>query len=612
MERSFLKQMSLPGELWAEAVRHSVHILNKLPTRALTGKTPYEVWTGNKPSVEFVQVFGCVAHMKVPGQQTKKLDDRSVMVVNLGKEPGTKAFRLYDPRSGKVYVSRDVTFEERKKWPWDDLEESQTQQDSAHSFDVPEPKLDEGGEQSRGRDNEEQEINTPQRKEIPDPSTYDDSGVPKRFRSLADVYNESEEVEIEDELLCMGVDEPSSYKTAVKEKAWRQAMQNELDSIEKNETWKLTQLPPGQKVIGLKWIYKLKRDAEGKIVKHMARLVAKGYVQEKVIDFEELFAPVTRLETVRLLLALAAKNSCEVHHLDVKTAFLNGEISEEVYVSQPEGFEKQGKEHLVYKLFKALYGLRQAPRAWYSKLNSYLEEIGFKRCPYEHGVYTKRDGNKILIVGIYVDDILETGTDLSVIQSFKNQMNAKFGMSDMGLLSYYLGIDVRQNNGCIELRQTGYAKKVLERAGLADCNPTKFPMDPKEIITKDESGKGVNSTEFKSLVGGLRYLVHTRPDIAYSVGIVSRYMERPTVLHLNAVKRILRYIKGTLEFGLVYSKDGGNNMLSGYSDSDHAGNTDDRKSTGGMAFYLNESLVTWVSQKQRCVALSSCFEASDR
>lgn len=278
--------MSLPGELWAEDVRHSVHIINKLPTRALTGKTPYEVWTGNKPSVEFVRVFGCVAHMKVPGQQTKKLDDRSVMVVNLGKEPGTKAFRLYDPRSGKVYVSRDVTFEERKKWPWDDLEELQTHQDSAQSFEVPEPKLDEGGEQSRGRDNEEQEINTPQREEIPDSSTYDDSGVPKRFRSLADVYNESEEVEIEDELLLMGVDEPSSYKTAVKEKAWRQAMQNELDSIEKNETWKLTQLPPGQKVIGLKWIYKLKRDAEGKIVKHKARLVAEGYVQEKGIDLK--------------------------------------------------------------------------------------------------------------------------------------------------------------------------------------------------------------------------------------------------------------------------------------------------------------------------------------
>lgn len=169
-----------------------------------------------------------------------------------------------------------------------------------------------------------------------------------------------------------------------------------------------------------------------------------------------------------------------------------------------------------------------------------------------------------------------------------------------------MGIEVKQGTGFIELKQTGYAKKVLEKAGMAECNPTKFPMDPKERITKDEDGIPVDTTQFKSMVGGLRYLVHTRPDIAYSVGIVSRFMERPTKMHLNVVKRILRYIQGTLEYGLIYTKDGGNNILTGYSDSDLAGHVEDRKSTGGMVFYLNESLVTWVSQKQRCVALSSC------
>lgn len=165
---------------------------------------------------------------------------------------------------------------------------------------------------------------------------------------------------------------------------------------------------------------------------------------------------------------------------------------------------------------------------------------------------------------------------------------------------------MQQGQGYIELKQTGYAKKILEKAGLRDCNPTKFPMDPKEQITKDEGGKSVNTTEFKSMVGGLRYLVHTRPDISYAVGVVSRYMERPTVMHLNAAKRILRYVKGTLEYGLVYTAESGNSILTGYSDSDLAGHIDDRKSTGGMVFYLNESLITWVSQKQKCVALSSC------
>lgn len=211
-----------------------------------------------------------------------------------------------------------------------------------------------------------------------------------------------------------------------------------------------------------------------------------------------------------------------------------------------------------------------------------------------------------MIVGVYVDDLLVTGTNSGLIEMFKKQMNERFEMSNLGMLSYYLGIEVAQGRGYIKLKQTAYAKRILEKAGLKDCNPTKYPMDPKECISKDEGGKPVNTTQFKSLVGGLRYLVHTRPDIAYSVGIVSRFMEAPTVMHLNAAKRILRYVKGTIDFGLVYSREAGNNILTGYSDSDLGGFIDDRRSTGAMVFYLNESLVTWVSQKQRCVALSSC------
>lgn len=334
--------------------------------------------------------------------------------------------------------------------------------------------------------------------------------------------------------------------------------------------------------------------------------MAKGYAQEHGIDYDEVYAPVTRLETVRLLLALPAKNCWQVHHLDVKTAFLNGEINEDVFVAQPVGFEKHGQEHLVYKLRKALYGLRQAPRAWYAKLNQCLKGLGFKRCPYENAVYTKGEGKDCLVIAVYVDDILVTGASVENVEDFKRQMGKKFDMTNLGKLSYYLGIEVEQGEAYIELKQSGYAKKVLEKAGLSDCNACKYPMDPKEQISKDEGGKAVDSTMFKSMVGGLRYLVNTRPDIAYSVGIVSRFMERPTVLHLNAVKRILRYVKGTIHYGLVYTSNSGNNLITGFSDSDMGGLIDDRKSTGGMAYYLNESLISWVSQKQRCVALSSC------
>ena len=470
------------------------------------------------------------------------------------------------------------------------------------------------GEQVIDTENQFSESNTEEQSETPvarptsglHRDNYDDSGEPRRSRLLSDTYNAIEEVEIDEELHLMGIIEPENYTQAVKEHNWKLAMEREIDSIEKNETWNLVELPADKKVIGVKWIYKLKKNADGKIVKYKARPVAKGYTQKQGIDVDELYAPVTRLETVRLLLALSAKYNWEVHHLDVKTAFLNGEISEEVYVEQPEGFIKKGQEHLVYKLVKALYGLRQAPRAWYSKLNSCLEKFSFERCPYEHAVYTKKEGDNVLIVAVYVDDLLITGSDVEAVKKFKKQMSDTFDMSDLGKLSYYLGIEVVQGQGYIELKQSGYAKKILQKAGLDECNPTKFPMDPKEQLTKDEGGKAVNTTEFKSLVGGLRYLVHTRPDIAYSVGVVSRFMERPTVMHMNAVKRILRYIKGTADFGLMYSSGNKNNILTGYSDSDLAGNLDDRKSTGGMAFYLNDSLITWVSQKQKCVALSSC------
>lgn len=612
MARSLLKQMKLPLMLWGEAGRHSVYLLNRLPTRSLTGKTPYEAWKGEKPNIGHIRIFGCLAHMKVPGLHTKKLDDRSKIVVHLGREPGTKGYRLYDPESNKIYVSRDVVFEEEKTWPWNQKEKANLDQQTTFTI-VSTHAQSEENELSSHRagadsDNEQQTVTPQTQKDTQNSEAEDSSGSsePKKFRSISDIYNETEEIELDDELLLMGIDEPRNYSEAAKDRNWRQAIMREMESVEQNNTWKLTDLPTGHKMIGLKWIFKLKRDANGKIVKYKARIVAKGYVQEHGVDFDEIFALVTRIETVRLLLALAAKNDWEVHHLDVKTTFLNGDIQEEVYVAQPEGFVKKGQEHLVYRLIKAFCGLHQAPRAWYAKLNKSLEDLGFTRCPHEHAVYVKREGGETLIIGVYVDDLLIMGTSTAIINKFKQQMSDQFEMNDLGKLSYYLGMEVHQRRGYIELKQAGYAKRILEKAGMEACNPIKFPMDPNEHLNKDEGGKVVDPTEYKSMVGGLRYLVHTRPDIAYAVGIVSRFMEKPTILHKNAVKRILRYVKGMLHFGLVYSKKSGNNVLTGYSDSDLGGQIDDRRSIGGMSFYLNENLITWISKKQRCVALSLC------
>jgi hypothetical protein len=312
------------------------------------------------------------------------------------------------------------------------------------------------------------------------------------------------------------------------------------------------------------------------------------------------------METVRVLIALAAHHGWPVHHMDVKTAFLNGDLAEEVYVQQPPGYAITGEENKVYRLQKALYGLRQAPRAWNAKLNASLHTLGFERSESEHAVYHRGNGDQLLLVGVYVDDLIITGASQEEVAKFKQEMTKLFRMTDLGILSFYLGIEVQQQGGQITLRQTSYAKKLLQRAGMEDCNPCAVPMEARLKLKKDGDGKVVDATNYRSIVGSLRYLVHTRPDITFAVGYLSRFMEKPTSEHLAAVKHLLRYIAGTLNLGVTYRRGYGALQLLGYSDADLAGDVNDRKSTTGMIYFLGQSPVSWQSQKQRVVAVSSC------
>uniref|UniRef100_A0A453SVI6 Reverse transcriptase Ty1/copia-type domain-containing protein n=2 Tax=Aegilops tauschii subsp. strangulata TaxID=200361 RepID=A0A453SVI6_AEGTS len=334
--------------------------------------------------------------------------------------------------------------------------------------------------------------------------------------------------------------------------------------------------------------------------------MAKANVQEQSVNFEEVFGPVTKMDSVRLLIALAAQESRRLHHMDVNSAILTGELEEELYVKQPPKYIKEGEEHKVLKLHKPLYGLRQAPRAWNIKLDSTLISLEFEKAPLEHTMYKRGKGNDRLLVGIYVDDLLITGADEEVIANFKLQMEELFRMTDLGLFSYYLRIEVQQKPEGITICQEAYAKKVLESCGMKDCNPSHVPMKPRLILSKTGEAPAVDATEYRSVVRKLRYLTNTRPDLAYSVGIVSRFMEAPTTEHWEAVENILRYIKGTSNFGCVYLREKKEMMeLLGYSDSHMAVDVDDRKSTSGVAYFLRESMVSWPSQKQEVVALSS-------
>ena len=319
-----------------------------------------------------------------------------------------------------------------------------------------------------------------------------------------------------------------------------------------------------------------------------------------------MFAPVARIETVRVLLALAAHGGCEVHHMDVKSAFLNGDLTETVYVQQPPGFVV-GKGDKVLKLKKALYGLRQAPRAWNSKLDKELIALGFVKSKLDNAVYRRSSINSFLLMGVYVDDLIISGPSVDEIRKFKSEMMKKFRMSDLGLLSYYLGIEVKQGEGHITLSQGAYALKILEGAGMKNCNSCDTPMECRLKLSKKKEGDAVDPTAYRSIIGSLMYIVNTRPDLAYTVGVVSRYMEAPGKEHWAAAKHILRYLKGTTGYGYRYEKGAElKPMLLGFSDSDFAGDVEDRKSTTGVVYFLGNSLVTWSSQKQKTVALSSC------
>jgi hypothetical protein len=299
--------------------------------------------------------------------------------------------------------------------------------------------------------------------------------------------------------------EPRSFAEAEKHAVWRAAMQSEMDTVETNHTWALADLPHGHRAITLKWVFKLERDEAGTIVKHKARLVARGFLQQEGIDFDDAFATVARMEFVRLL--------AYVHHMDVKSVFLNEDLKE-VYVHQSSGFAIPGKEGKVLRPRKALYGLRQALRAWNAKLDSMLKGMGFTPSLHEATIYRRGNGRSALLVGVYVDDLVITDANDAEVAAFKEEMKTTFQMSDLGHLSFYLGIEVHQGDSGITLRQTAYAKRIVELAGLTDCNPALTLMEERLKLSRDNTTEEVDATQYQRLVGSIRYLVHTRPDLA--------------------------------------------------------------------------------------------------
>jgi len=576
MARCLMAEKKLPKNFWAEAVYTAVYLLNMLPTRAVQGKTPLEAWSGMKPSAKHLKVFGSICYTHVADAKRSKLDDKAEMGIFLGYAANSKGYRVFNLQAKKLIISRDIQVDEDAYWDW----ENEQIQRSVKSSQLTTSPAATDGQDEVANDIEDEEV---------------ESGSPVlKTKSLAEIY----------EKCNFAVNEPSCFEEASLKVEWNDAMKEELAMINKNGTWQLISRPEDRKVIGVKWVYRTKLNPDGSIHKHKARLVVKGYSQMAGVDYGDTFAPVARHETIRLLVALAAQCGWKIFHLDVKSAFLNGILEEEIYVEQPIGFLVAGHEDKVYKLHKALYGLKQAPRAWYSRIDDHFLQNGFRRSPNEPTLYVKACGNgKKLIVSLYVDDLLVTGDDIQEIDKFKMSMLQVFEMTDLGVMNYFLGMEVHQSNDGIFISQRKYGMDLLRKFKMESCNPVATPLAVNEKLSKADGDAKADVTQFRSLVGSLLYLTATRPDIMFSASLLSRFMHSPSLTHFGVCKRVLRYLKGTIDYGIWYGS--GNGRLEGFVDSDWAGSLDDSKSTTGYVFSLGSGVFSWNSKKQEVVAQSS-------
>jgi histone deacetylase 1/2 len=400
--------------------------------------------------------------------------------------------------------------------------------------------------------------------------------------------------------------EPNSVQEALANSKWKQAMEAEFDALKKNKTWRLVPSKSGQNIIDCKWVYKIKRKADGSIDRYKARLVAKGFKQRYGIDYEDTFSPVVKIATVRLVLSIAVSRGWCLKQLDVQNAFLHGVLEEEVYMKQPPGFESDKTPHYVCKLDKAIYGLKQAPRAWYSRLSNKLISLGFVASKSDTSLFIYNRGGIMIYILIYVDDIIVTSNDPKAVTVLLADLREDFALKDLGMLHYFLGIEVKEEQGGITLSQGKYAQDLLKRVGMADCKPCTTPLSASEKLSSYEGTplSSEDGTRYRSVVGALQYLTITRPDLSYSVNRVCQFLHAPTTIHWTAVKRILRYIRYTIKMGLHIQK-AAVPSLSAFSDADWAGDVDDRRSTGGFAIFFGPNLISWSARKQPTVSRSS-------
>ncbi|KAM0053128.1 putative RNA-directed DNA polymerase [Helianthus debilis subsp. tardiflorus] len=390
----------------------------------------------------------------------------------------------------------------------------------------------------------------------------------------------------------------------MREPKWLAAMQTEFDALIKNNTWTLVPRSLSSNVVGSRWLFRTKFRADGTIERHKARLVAQGFGQIPGLDYSLTFSPVVKATTIRTVLALVVIHGWKLHQLDVNNAFLHGDLTECVYMEQPPGFVNHNFPDHDCRLNKAIYGLKQAPRAWFSRLSNFLIGYGFLCSRADPSLFFLHSPGCTMFLLVYVDDLILTGNQPSALQSFIQSLNSEFGIKDLGELNYFLGLEVTHHDSGIVINQSRYAVDILTRAQMLDAKPAPTPLST-NVSFVAAGTPFTDVTHYRSIVGALQYLTITRHDLAYAVNQVSQFLHAPTEDHYKEVKRILRYLKGTVALGLHYTRPPSISIV-GYSDADWARCLETRRSTYGYSIFLGGNLISWCAKKQPTVARSSC------
>lgn len=389
-------------------------------------------------------------------------------------------------------------------------------------------------------------------------------------------------------------------------KEWKIAMKSEYDALISQKTWETVPRPKGKNVIKTKWVFRKKYKSDGSIEKYKARMVAKGFSQKPGVDYQEVFAPVVRYDTVRFLLSIAAEKKLSIKQVDVVGAFLYGDLEEDIFIEEPEGFQTCSDGSKVCRLKKALYGLKQAPRQWNKKFNAFLMSAGLKATDADPCLYTNKDHT--LLFAPYVDDGLLVAKDPQLLNRVIRQMESQFNVT-VGEAEFFVGIQIEQQSDGIFIHQSAYTERILERFKMTDCNATATPSDISQKMLKESENMPADGTitekfPYRELIGSVMFLmICSRPDISCAVSLLSQYLDNPTQQHVVAAKRVLRYLQGTKSLGIKYS---GSSPLIGYSDADYAGDEATRRSRTGMVFVMNGGPIVWLSQKQTTVSTSKC------